>query len=122
MHGYVDPHTEEAAPLISDTLKDLISEHGERLNAAIVYDRDFDYDFFGFKTLERSYLLKMNGEVVRAVEEAPPHPLPNAAALLAPRVAPTQKAAAAARKLAVASRVLRPRARISAPFASSGVL
>ena len=42
---------------------------------------DFDYDYFGFKTLERSYLLKMNGEVVRAVEEAPPHPLPNAAAL-----------------------------------------
>lgn len=41
---------------------------------------DFDYDYFGFKTLERSYLLKMNGEVVRAVEEAPPQPLPNAAA------------------------------------------
>ena len=71
MHGYVDPHTEEAAPLISDTLKDLISEHGERLNAAIVYDRDFDYDFFGFKTLERSYLIKMHGKVV----ERPQHML-----------------------------------------------
>ena len=37
MHGYVDPHTGEAAPLISDNLKELITEHGERLNAAIVY-------------------------------------------------------------------------------------
>ena len=33
------------------------------MDATRSYDRDFDYDFFGFKTLERSYLLKMNGEV-----------------------------------------------------------
>ena len=59
MYSYVDPRTQEPAPLISDKLRDLIVAHGDRLNAAIVYDRDFDYDFFGFKTLERSYLLKM---------------------------------------------------------------
>ena len=59
MYSYVDPRTQEPAPLISDKLHDLILQHGDRLNAAIVYDRDFDYDFFGFKTLERSYLLKM---------------------------------------------------------------
>ena len=71
MHAYNDPRTGEPAPLISDTLKGLICEHSERLNAAIVYDRDFDYDFFGFKTLERSYLLKMHGKVV----ERPQHML-----------------------------------------------
>lgn len=59
MYAYVDPQTGDAAPLISEKLRALIMEHGDRLNAAIVYDRDFDYDFFGFKTLERSYLLKM---------------------------------------------------------------
>ena len=59
MYAYVDPQTGGAAPLISEKLRALIMEHGDRLNAAIVYDRDFDYDFFGFKTLERSYLLKM---------------------------------------------------------------
>lgn len=68
MYNYVDPRTQEPAPLISDKLRDLIMAHGDRLNAAIVYDRDFDYDFFGFKTLERSYLLKM----VRARRNAEP--------------------------------------------------
>ena len=63
MHANVDPRTGEAAPLISDELKTIILENEQRLNAAIVYDRDFDYDFFGFKTLERSYLIKMSGQV-----------------------------------------------------------
>lgn len=45
--------------------------HAERLNAEIIYDRDFDYDYFGFKTLERSYLLRLNGEIV----ERPQHML-----------------------------------------------
>merc|ERR1719217_172402 len=71
MYAYVDPQTGGAAPLISEKLRALIMEHGDRLNAAIVYDRDFDYDFFGFKTLERSYLLKMHGKVV----ERPQHML-----------------------------------------------
>jgi ribonucleoside-diphosphate reductase alpha subunit len=71
MHAHIDPKTGDAAPLISGDLKDVILEHGERLNAAIVYDRDFEYDFFGFKTLERSYLLKTGGKVV----ERPQHML-----------------------------------------------
>jgi ribonucleoside-diphosphate reductase alpha chain len=71
MHAYCDPHTGEKAPLISDELKEIVAENEERLNSAIVYDRDFEYDFFGFKTLERSYLLKMNGAVV----ERPQHML-----------------------------------------------
>ena len=71
MHAYVDPRTGEPAPLISDEMLKLITENSERLNASIVYDRDFDYDFFGFKTLERSYLIKMHGKVV----ERPQHML-----------------------------------------------
>jgi len=41
------------------------------LDSEIIYDRDFDYDYFGFKTLERSYLLKLGGKVV----ERPQHML-----------------------------------------------
>ena len=63
MHAYFDPKTGEHAPLISDSVRDIIMKNADKLNAAIVYDRDFDYDFFGFKTLERSYLLKLDGEV-----------------------------------------------------------
>ncbi len=67
----VDPRTNEHAPLISEELHSIIKEHGEKLNAAIVYDRDFDYDYFGFKTLERSYLIKKAGVIV----ERPQHML-----------------------------------------------
>lgn len=45
------------------------TQNAERLNSEIIYDRDFDYDYFGFKTLERSYLLRINGQVV----ERPQH-------------------------------------------------
>ncbi len=46
-------------------------QNAARLDSDIIYDRDFDYDYFGFKTLERSYLLKVNGRVV----ERPQHML-----------------------------------------------
>jgi len=69
LHSYVDPRTSEPAPLISDELRAIITENAERLNAAIVYDRDFEYDYFGFKTLERSYLLKMHGQVVERPQQ-----------------------------------------------------
>jgi ribonucleotide reductase alpha subunit len=49
----------------------LFSQNAARLDSEIIYDRDFDYDYFGFKTLERSYLLKVNGQVV----ERPQHML-----------------------------------------------
>lgn len=55
--------------MISDQTYKVISENAERLNSAIIYDRDFKYNFFGFKTLERSYLLKINGKVA----ERPQH-------------------------------------------------
>lgn len=69
LYEYVDPKTGRKAPLISDEICQIIEEHAEMLDSAIIYDRDFGYDYFGFKTLERSYLLKMYGKVA----ERPQH-------------------------------------------------
>ncbi|MFT5054244.1 MAG: ribonucleoside-diphosphate reductase alpha chain, partial [Oceanospirillaceae bacterium] len=66
---YIDPKTGENASLIAEDVQNIIQENSELLDSTIIYDRDFGYDFFGFKTLERSYLLKMNGEIV----ERPQH-------------------------------------------------
>ncbi len=71
LHEYIDPKTGEKAGLISDQLLDVAKKYRAKLNSAIIYDRDFEFDFFGFKTLERSYLLRMDGEVV----ERPQHML-----------------------------------------------
>lgn len=51
------------APLIAEDVYNVVMANKDRLNSAIIYDRDFDYDYFGFKTLERSYLLKIDGKV-----------------------------------------------------------
>ena len=59
MYNYVNPVTEKHSPLISKKLRDFVMENAEVLDEAIVDKRDFDYDYFGFKTLERSYLLKI---------------------------------------------------------------
>ena len=64
MYAYVNPKTSEHAPLISKELHDVVMENAERLDKAVIDKRDFEYDYFGFKTLERSYLLKMNGVIV----------------------------------------------------------
>lgn len=66
---YIDPETGEKAGLIGEETIKVIREHRDRLDSAIIYDRDYSFDYFGFKTLERSYLLKMNGKVV----ERPQH-------------------------------------------------
>lgn len=71
LFNYVDPNTDKKAPLIADDVHKLILDNAEQLDSHIIYDRDFGYDFFGFKTLERSYLLKMNNQVV----ERPQHML-----------------------------------------------
>lgn len=71
LYHYVDAKTSRKSPLISDEVYHIIQRHAEVLDAAIIYDRDFGYDYFGFKTLERSYLLKMEGRVV----ERPQHML-----------------------------------------------
>jgi ribonucleoside-diphosphate reductase alpha subunit len=71
LHSYVHPKTGQPAPLLSDETYAFIVKHKERLNSSVVYDRDFTYDYFGFKTLERSYLLQLNGKVA----ERPQHML-----------------------------------------------
>src|SRR5688500_16575148 len=69
LYTYVDPKTGQNAPLISKETYKVIKEHAADLDEAIIYDRDFSYDYFGFKTLERSYLMKIDGKVV----ERPQH-------------------------------------------------
>ncbi len=71
LHDYVDPRTGLPASLIADDVFKVICDNAELLDSTIIYDRDFGYDFFGFKTLEKSYLLKLNGKVV----ERPQHML-----------------------------------------------
>ncbi|MBL7833304.1 MAG: ribonucleoside-diphosphate reductase subunit alpha [Cyclobacteriaceae bacterium] len=69
LYTYVDPKTGQNAPLISKETWRVIHQHAAELDEAILYDRDFGYDYFGFKTLERSYLMKIDGKVV----ERPQH-------------------------------------------------
>eukprot|EP01122_Echinamoeba_exundans_P008160 TRINITY_DN2657_c0_g1_i3.p1 TRINITY_DN2657_c0_g1~~TRINITY_DN2657_c0_g1_i3.p1 ORF type:complete len:765 (+),score=222.51 TRINITY_DN2657_c0_g1_i3:221-2515(+) len=68
-YKYVNPKTGEPAPLIADDVYEIIMKHREAIEAKIDYRRDFKYDYFGFKTLERSYLVKLNGRTI----ERPQH-------------------------------------------------
>ena len=71
LYNHVDPKTGEQTALISDKLFENAQNHKDRIETEIAYSRDFEYDYFGFKTLERSYLLKVNGKIV----ERPQHML-----------------------------------------------
>lgn len=71
LHEYVNPRTGKKAPLLADDVYQVIMDNKDMLDSRIIYSRDFNYDYFGFKTLERSYLLKLNGEVA----ERPQHML-----------------------------------------------
>ncbi|CAK1601088.1 unnamed protein product [Parnassius mnemosyne] len=71
LYNIINPHTKKRSPMISDFHYNIIMKNKERLDSAIVYDRDFKYNYFGFKTLERSYLLKINNKVA----ERPQHML-----------------------------------------------
>ncbi|MGB5460588.1 MAG: ribonucleoside-diphosphate reductase subunit alpha [Eudoraea sp.] len=71
LYEYVNPRTGKKAPLLSDEVFKVISENADELDSTIIYNRDFGYDYFGFKTLERSYLLKLNGKIA----ERPQHML-----------------------------------------------
>src|SRR5690606_23795240 len=61
LYTYQDPKTGENAALISKETYEVVRKHAAQLDSAIIYDRDFGYDYFGFKTLERSYLLRVDG-------------------------------------------------------------
>ncbi len=69
MYHYVNPRTNQQAPLLSEEVHKVIQENAEFLNSHIIYNRDFNYDYFGFKTLERSYLLKINGKIVERPQQ-----------------------------------------------------
>ncbi len=71
LYKYVNPRTEKESPLLSDEVYKVIQDNAEKLDSTIIYNRDFGYDYFGFKTLERSYLLKLNG----VIAERPQHML-----------------------------------------------
>ena len=75
LYEYIDPKTGESAGLISNKHLTIVEANADRLDSAIIYDRDFSFDYFGFKTLERSYLLRADGKVV----ERPQHLLMRAA-------------------------------------------
>jgi len=71
LYNYVDPITGDPASLIAEDVHEIIQANGDFLDSNIIYDRDFNYDYFGFKTLERSYLMKVKGEIA----ERPQHML-----------------------------------------------
>jgi len=71
LYRYINPRSNEAGPLISDRVYAIVKANEATLNAAIVYDRDFGYDYFGIKTLTKSYLLKIDG----VIAERPQHML-----------------------------------------------
>ncbi|MEI6815507.1 MAG: ribonucleoside-diphosphate reductase subunit alpha [Bacteroidota bacterium] len=71
MYLYIDQKTGKKAPMLSDEVYAIIEKNAELLDSTIIYDRDFGYDYFGFKTLEKSYLLRVDGKVA----ERPQHML-----------------------------------------------
>jgi len=71
LYVYVNPVTNQEAPMLADDVHQIIQDNKEVLDSTIIYDRDFSYDYFGFKTLERSYLLRIDGQIA----ERPQHML-----------------------------------------------
>ena len=69
LYTYVDPKTNQNAALIAQDVYEIIMENRDVLDSSIIYDRDFKYDYFGFKTLTRSYLLKINGEIAERPQQ-----------------------------------------------------
>ena len=69
LHEYINPKTGLHSPLIADDVYEIIQNHAAVLDSTLIYDRDFSYDYFGFKTLERSYLLRLDGKIA----ERPQH-------------------------------------------------
>jgi len=69
LYQYIDPKTGKNASLLADDVHDIIQRNAEELDSSIIYDRDFGFDYFGFKTLEKSYLLKLDGKIA----ERPQH-------------------------------------------------
>lgn len=69
LYDYTDKANGRRMPLIADDVMQIISDNAELLDSSIIYDRDFGFDYFGFKTLEKSYLLRIDGRIA----ERPQH-------------------------------------------------
>ena len=69
LYDYVNPETNEPAGIINDLTYEVVMKNKQKLDGAIIHERDFDFEYFGFRTLEKSYLLKTNGQVC----ESPQH-------------------------------------------------
>lgn len=69
LYHHIDPVTHEKAGLISEECFKTVQKYKEKLDSAIIYDRDYDFDYFGFKTLEKSYLLRINNSVVERPQQ-----------------------------------------------------
>jgi ribonucleotide reductase alpha subunit len=63
LYNYFDPNTRKHSPVVSESFYKLVSKNSDELDSAIVHSRDHNFDYFGYKVLERSYLLKLNGKV-----------------------------------------------------------
>jgi ribonucleoside-diphosphate reductase alpha subunit len=69
LYHYIDPKTGEKASLLAEDVYNVIMENKDTLDSSIIYDRDFRYDYFGFKTLTRSYLMKLNGKIAERPQQ-----------------------------------------------------
>jgi ribonucleoside-diphosphate reductase alpha chain len=69
MYHYIDPKTGQKASLVADDVYKVIQENKDLLDSSIIYDRDFRYDYFGFKTLTRSYLMKLEGVIAERPQQ-----------------------------------------------------
>jgi len=63
LYKYTNPKTGKKSPIVSESFYNIVKKHADELDSAIVHSRDHNFDYFGFKTLEKSYLLKINGMV-----------------------------------------------------------
>ena len=69
LYNYIDTKSNQKAALIADDVMEVIQKHADLLDSSIIYSRDYEYDYFGFKTLERSYLLKIHGKIVERPQQ-----------------------------------------------------
>ena len=69
LHNYIDPKTGQSASLLADDVFEVVMNNKDVLDSSIIYDRDFRYDYFGFKTLTRSYLMKLNGQIAERPQQ-----------------------------------------------------
>jgi ribonucleoside-diphosphate reductase alpha chain len=69
LYTYVNKKTGEIAGLISDEVYKVVMENSDKIESMIVHDRDFNFDYFGFKTLEKAYLLKIDGDIAETPQQ-----------------------------------------------------